>query len=80
MSVCSDTFDFNNLKMFEVLRDCLPDNKNSTQNILEIKDDVLFVWNSKNCCLLSINWRSHMGKKAAVMYQVSELIKDKLKH
>ncbi|XP_058825698.1 nuclear pore complex protein Nup88 [Topomyia yanbarensis] len=59
MAVTStDSFGFNELKLFEVARDCLPDDRKKTQNLLETKDDMLFVWNQKNCSVLVLNWRA----------------------
>ncbi|XP_065090306.1 nuclear pore complex protein Nup88-like isoform X2 [Ochlerotatus camptorhynchus] len=59
----TDSFGFNGMKIFEVARDCLPDDRKRTQNLVETKDDVLFVWNSKNCCVLTLNWRAASVKK-----------------
>lgn len=59
----ADSFGFNGMKIFEVARDCLPDDRKRTQNLVETKDDVLFVWNSKNCCVLTLNWRAASSKK-----------------
>ncbi|XP_055641182.1 nuclear pore complex protein Nup88 [Toxorhynchites rutilus septentrionalis] len=59
----TDSFGFNGLKMFEVARECLPDDRKRTQNLLESKDDMLFVWNAKNCCVLSLNWMTANAKK-----------------
>lgn len=59
----ADSFGFNAMKIFEVARDCLPDDRKRTQNLVETKDDVLFVWNSKNCCVLTLNWRAASVKK-----------------
>uniref|UniRef100_A0A8D8AVT1 Nuclear pore complex protein Nup88 n=1 Tax=Culex pipiens TaxID=7175 RepID=A0A8D8AVT1_CULPI len=59
----TDSFGFNGLKLFEVVRDCLPDDRKRTQNLLETKDDMLFVWNSKNCSVLTVNWRAANVKK-----------------
>ncbi|XP_055543607.1 nuclear pore complex protein Nup88 [Wyeomyia smithii] len=59
----TDSFGFNGLKIFEVARDCLPDERKKTQNLLETKDDMLFVWNSKNCSVLTLNWRAANVKR-----------------
>lgn len=69
MSTCTDVFSFNNYKMFDLLRKCLPDNKNVSQNLVVCKDDVLFAWNSKDCCLLAINWKAKT-EDDSVDYQV----------
>ncbi|XP_053691152.1 nuclear pore complex protein Nup88 [Sabethes cyaneus] len=62
-SSSTDSFGFNGLKIFEVARDCLPDERKKTQNLLETKDDMLFVWNSKNCSVLTLNWRAANAKR-----------------
>lgn len=59
----ADSFGFSGMKIFEVARDCLPDDRKRTQNLVETKDDVLFVWNSKNCCVLTLNWRAASARK-----------------
>lgn len=70
MSTNTDSFGFNSEKMFEVLRDCLPDELNITQNLIECKDDMLYAWNSKNCCVLALNWTRGVNNERA-KYQVS---------
>lgn len=57
-STCSDTFNFGNHSLFKQIKDFLPADKDFTQNNLDCKDDIIFVWNSKDCNLLSLNWRA----------------------
>lgn len=73
MSPCTtDTFHFNEEKIFQVIRDCLPDDLSNTQNLICVFDDILFAWNSKNCCVLSLNWRLNRVKEPnSVAHQVS---------
>lgn len=72
MSPSTDTFKFNDEKLFEVIRDCLPDDLSNTQNLICVFDDILFAWNSKNCCVLTLNWRLNRVKGPNnVGYQVS---------
>ncbi|XP_053660436.1 nuclear pore complex protein Nup88 [Anopheles marshallii] len=69
MATKTDSFGFNATKLFQVARDCSPDEHKHTQNLVESKDDMLFVWNAKNCCILVLNWRAAASRK-----------KDNLKH
>lgn len=65
-----DTFKWNNTELFKYLHKVLPKDFQQTHNILEVKDDMLFVWNESEKCLLSLNWRASMAKGSAVQYQV----------
>lgn len=69
---CTDTFQFENHPFFEHIRKTLPDDKHRTQNLIECKDDVLFAWDSKNCCILTWNWRAAQTKSTIgdVKFQV----------
>uniref|UniRef100_A0A675B3N7 Uncharacterized protein n=1 Tax=Anopheles darlingi TaxID=43151 RepID=A0A675B3N7_ANODA len=69
MASKTDSYGFNEMSIFHVARDCSPDDARHTQNLVESKDDMLFVWNAKNCCIMAINWRAAASKK-----------KDTLKH
>uniref|UniRef100_A0A182WNE0 Uncharacterized protein n=1 Tax=Anopheles minimus TaxID=112268 RepID=A0A182WNE0_9DIPT len=69
MATRTDSFGFNETKLFQVARDCSPDDHKHTQNLVDSKDDMLFVWNAKNCCILVLNWRAAASRK-----------KDGLKH
>lgn len=73
MSPCNtDSFQFNEEKLFQEIRKSLPDDLASTQNLICVFDDILFAWNSKNCCVLSLNWRLNRAKEPnSVAYQVS---------
>lgn len=55
---CTDTFRFDEQPLFHQLRKTLPDDKSHTQNLIECKDDMLFAWDSTNCCVLALNWRA----------------------
>jgi nuclear pore complex protein Nup88 len=75
MATCTDTFRFNDQKIFETVRACLPDEKSQTQNLIECRDDLLFVWNAKNSSLLTLNWRTaKVQGEGKVGYQVSTLL------
>lgn len=72
MATSTDTFKFNEEKMFEVLRECLP-GELITQNLVECKDDMLYAWNSKNCCVFAFNW-SRSSSHYRHSYQVSAIL------
>jgi nuclear pore complex protein Nup88 len=57
-STCTDTFNFSDHKLFQSIKDILPVEKEITQDLLDCKDDILFVWNSKDSNLISLNWRA----------------------
>ncbi|CAD7087228.1 unnamed protein product [Hermetia illucens] len=57
MPACTDTFGFNQTAMFAEIRESLPTDRTKSQNLIDSKDDMLFVWNSRECCLLALNWR-----------------------
>lgn len=42
-------------KLFQILREHVPSLNPKTRNIIECKEDILFVWNSKDTCLLTVN-------------------------
>ncbi|XP_052868926.1 nuclear pore complex protein Nup88 [Anopheles cruzii] len=63
MATKTDSYGFNAMTMFQVARDCSPDDHKHTQNLVESKDDMLFVWNAKNCCVMTLNWRAAASKK-----------------
>lgn len=65
-----DTFKWNNTELFKHLHKVLPKDFSQTHNILEVKDDMLFVWNEAEKCLLSLNWRAAMAKGSSVRFQV----------
>ncbi|XP_017103908.2 nuclear pore complex protein Nup88 [Drosophila bipectinata] len=69
----TDCFELNKTKLFEKIRDGLPIVQ-KTQNLLDCKDDMLFAWDEKECCLLVRNWRTPLtettgAKRAGVQYQ-----------
>ncbi|GAB0100415.1 hypothetical protein DMENIID0001_164550 [Sergentomyia squamirostris] len=69
MSTCTDTFKLNQEDLFKVLQKALPDDLSRTQNLIESKDDVIFGWNSRENCLLALNWRVARTKGGSVKYQ-----------
>ncbi|EDV42228.1 uncharacterized protein Dana_GF17877 [Drosophila ananassae] len=69
----TDCFELNKAKLFEKIRHGLPIVQ-KTQNLLDCKDDLLFAWDAKDCCLLVRNWRTPLteaagAKLAGVQFQ-----------
>uniref|UniRef100_A0A336M9Z9 CSON013147 protein n=1 Tax=Culicoides sonorensis TaxID=179676 RepID=A0A336M9Z9_CULSO len=53
------------------IHECLPDDLTNTQNLICVFDDILFAWDSKHCCVLTLNWRlNHAKEPNSVKYQV----------
>ncbi|KAL7307668.1 hypothetical protein TKK_0000351 [Trichogramma kaykai] len=75
MTSCTDPLGLNDLKLFKDLKADLPKFSKETKNILEIRDDVLFVWNADKCCILTLNVTAVRSKKEDVPYQVSFFFK-----
>lgn len=61
-NTCTDTFRFEAQPFFELLRKVLPSDLLCTQNLIECKDDILFGWNSLDCCIIAFNWRLAQSK------------------
>lgn len=55
MEVGTDCLGLSERKLFQILREHLPSLKPKTRNIIQCKEDLLFVWNSKDTCLLTVN-------------------------
>ncbi|KAG7196705.1 hypothetical protein KM043_016035 [Ampulex compressa] len=65
MSSCTDPLHFNEKLVFKELKETLSrkqDITKETQNILEIRDNVLYVWNAEKCCILTLNVAATRGK------------------
>lgn len=70
MSSCTDPLGLNENKLFKDLKSSLPKITKETRNILEIRDDILYVWNADKCCILTLNITEVRGKNEDVPYQV----------
>lgn len=66
-----DTCKWNSTDLFKHLHKVLPKDFGQTHNIVEVKDDMLFVWNDVEKCLMTLNWRASLAKGSAVHCQVS---------
>lgn len=77
--VDTDTFCFDSSAMFTAIRKVLqPASVNAidkrTENLIDSKDDMIFVWNPMDCCVLALNWRMAKAKEAGTInYQVCDL-------
>lgn len=68
----TDTLKLNQTAMFAKIRAGLPVERQHTQNLLECKDDMLYAWDSEECCLLAVNWRlAALEGFEAIKFQVS---------
>lgn len=69
----TDCLQLNKTSMFAKIRAGLPMERLQTQNLLECKDDLLYCWDSKENCLLVLNWRAALSKGFdEIKYQVSK--------
>lgn len=77
MSSYTDPLHLNEMSLFRELQDNLPKNVKDTRNILEIRDNVLYVWNAKDFCVVTLNIAATRGEIGDVPYQVrNELLLD----
>jgi hypothetical protein len=64
----TDAFKFANLKIFDSIKDNLPE---GVREICDVFEDLVFVWDFKANCLLVANWRSAQAKDGKdVKFQV----------
>lgn len=42
-----------------------------TQHIIEVKEDMIFVWNEPDQCLFALNWKAMKAKGSSIKYQVN---------
>ncbi|XP_075154824.1 nuclear pore complex protein Nup88 isoform X2 [Haematobia irritans] len=55
----TDCLQLNSTTMFAKIRESLASERHShTENLVECKDDLLYCWDSKESCLLVLNWRA----------------------
>lgn len=60
-----------NHKIFKDLKDSLDGNSSGKlRNLLELRDDVLYVWNSRENCLMTINLKHLEENGDETPYQV----------
>lgn len=72
MDSCTDPLHLNENNLFKHLKDGLPKSAKETRNILEIRDDVLYVWNADEFCVLTLNIAATCSKPGeSIAYQVS---------
>lgn len=64
-----------NHKIFKDVKDSLEDNKNGKlRNLIDLRDEILYVWNSVENCLLSLNVKRLEESDEETPYQVCEII------
>lgn len=51
----TDFLRLNKHEIFENVRETLPKNIRKTQNVLIVKEDVLYTWDFQDNCLLTLN-------------------------
>lgn len=66
----TDHLNLNEQKFFKIIKETLPDNKIEPQNIIVCKDDTIFAWNNRDCCVLAFNIAA-IAKNNGVKHQVS---------
>lgn len=65
----TDAFNFSNLKIFDSIKDNLPD---GAREICDVFEDICFVWNFKENNLFVVNWRAAQSKEVKnVKHQVN---------
>ncbi|XP_011695209.1 PREDICTED: nuclear pore complex protein Nup88 isoform X1 [Wasmannia auropunctata] len=62
MSSCTDLLRLNEKGLFKDVKVSLSRSAKETRNILEIRDNVLYVWNADKCCVLTLNVAATRGK------------------
>lgn len=69
----TDFLGLSDQKLLKAIRDTLPKNLTSTQNVLIISDGILFAWDFDSSCVLTLNVRSARSKEGdgGIAYQVS---------
>lgn len=61
----TDRLELSERKLFQIVREHLPSLDPKTRNIIQCKEDILFVWNSKDSCLLTLNVKTSRNNHAA---------------
>lgn len=75
MSSCTDLLQLNEKSLFKDIRPSLAaTGAKETRNVLEIRDNILYVWNADKCCVQTLNVSATRGKLGEnVPYQVSPI-------
>lgn len=72
---CTDLLRLNEKRLFKDIRRSLSSGTKETRNVLEIRDNVLYVWNADKCCVLTLNVAAARGKLGEDLpYQVSDTL------
>ncbi|XP_076645956.1 nuclear pore complex protein Nup88 [Halictus rubicundus] len=62
MSAYTDPLRLNERPLFRELKNHVPKNIKDTRNVLEIRDNVLYVWDAKEFCVVTLNVAVSLGK------------------
>lgn len=76
MNSCTDLLELNTHKLFKELKSSFSKSEKESRNILEVRDDILYVWNADKCCVFTLNVAAIRSQRSTdIPYQVSDLIK-----
>lgn len=70
MASCTDRLKLNDHELFKLLKNDMPKSDKETRNIIEIRDDILYAWNTDKCCLFVLILGDNFNPSAP--YQVSQ--------
>nr|XP_003702612.1 PREDICTED: nuclear pore complex protein Nup88 [Megachile rotundata] len=76
MSSCTDPLRLNEKRLFQELKNNLPTNLKDTRNIFEIRDNVLYVWNAKDFCVMTLNVATTRGENEEDVFYQKLLLTD----
>lgn len=75
MTSCTDPLGLNDHKLFKELCSSLPkDLGKNTRNILEIRENILYVWHAEKSCILTLDVNATRNNTEDAVYQVSSLL------
>ncbi|KAH0546993.1 hypothetical protein KQX54_016609 [Cotesia glomerata] len=71
MASCTDRLKLNEHELFKSLKNDLPKSVKETHNIIEIRENVMYIWNADKCCLYAVIIDDNFNHTSA--YQVFQL-------
>jgi len=63
--------EINDHEFFKILKDNLPDKSKNSTNIIEFKDGILYAWNRKDSCILTLSIELQLKYSQQYPVQVS---------
>jgi hypothetical protein len=60
----TDSLRLSERKLFQIVREHLPSLDPKTRNIIQCNENILYVWNSKDSCLLTLNVKTSKDNHA----------------